>query len=267
MINKKTIYTVLLTSILLNAESVSIINPVTKKTNLHFSKEIKKDNNKEIINDFLKSINHNSKLLLYTKHEDILGGVYHFRTESKEFALSYNLKTIFPVVNSLLHKNQQGIFEQRFIPYNLEQESNQSIFKIGKGKKELFAFVNITCPISNNLLSKIFDNENIKKRYTIHLYFFLNKTKNNEDFYRLDSILANHIQNSNNKIKIYKEIIKDPTNPKYNYLNISKEKREAFFNNLENNYKLAKLIGASGTPAIFHNNAKPFYFKKEELEQ
>ena len=218
------------------------------------------------IKDFIKLVDSDAKLLNYTKH-DVLGGVYQVRTNKNEFVVSKDFNTMFPAKNSLLQKNKNGQYEQMFIPYELSKNIDEASFKIGQGKTKLFSFISPACVYSNNLFTNIINNPKLKTKYTIYFFFYLPKDTNN-NYHRLTEQLANHINlqtTHEEKIFKYYEIIQSESKETYNFLNLTQAQRNAFKTNLDNNYKLAKLVGAVGTPNIFTVNAKPFYFNKEEL--
>lgn len=215
--------------------------------------------------DFTNKIYPNQKIINYTFHDDILGGVHQVRTKKSDLIISKDLKTFFPAKNSLLTKNHNNSFEQVFIEHNLNPYTAKKAFSIGEGKKILFAFISPTCVYSNNLISNIIKSQKLLKKYKINFFFFLNKDHKN-NFDRLSEQLALHTINSKHPKNKYIEIINTNQLSKYNFLNISSKKRIKLINKLNSSYNLAKILGMSATPSIFEDNAKPFYFKKGDFK-
>ena len=216
---------------------------------------------KEIV-ELTEKINPSSKILAYATH-NVLGGVHHIRTDKGEYVVSSDLQTLFPTQNTLLQKDQKGDYSQIYIPIDLTDQTSQSSFKIGNGEKKLFAFISPICPKSNSLYKKIYESQKIKKNYTIHFFIFPRKTQNT--YTRLATQLSNHILNAQAPEAMYYEIAQNPTNPKYNFLNISKQERENYKEILKAHNTLAKKVGAIGTPLFYEKDAKPFYLTKEDL--
>lgn len=213
------------------------------------------------VSDFVQKVEPTSQILIYSKKDDILGGIYHIRTTKSEFAVSQDFKTLFPTKNSILIESNEK-FEQSYIPYDLKQHQPKSIFKLGQGEKNIYIFFNPTCPISNDFFIKIYNNKEFKNKYTMLFYLFIPTDKNGEHPF-LSEALSNHILNAANPAEKYYEIAHIPTNPKFNYLNIAGQERELYAAKIKESNNLAKTVGAVATPNMFEDDAKPYYLQRE----
>lgn len=211
------------------------------------------------IKTFLETFATGEKLIAHTTHKIFNDEAYHVRTNNSEFIVSKDFKTFFPVKNSLFKKDDKNNWKPYFIPQDLTPHIKDSLFSIGQGEKEIFAFISPNCNYCNNLFKKLNETPSILNQYKIHFFFFIKEDEKAKT-------LANIMLESKEISKTYLDISINKYDPQFSFIRLSKEKREQNDKLIEKQYNLAKKLGATGTPALFHKNAEPFYFQKEEFE-